>query len=93
MKESDKAKDNYLDALEIFVSNFGENHVDVAGVKYHLASLSLKKNKREKAFDYLTECLKIRKQLLGNEHPDVKKVQAELNILCESTPELKEKMA
>jgi non-specific serine/threonine protein kinase/serine/threonine-protein kinase len=76
----DEAIETYQRALEVQLAQFGENHVEVANVHNNLGNAYLLKKDWEKARSEIDIALTIRRNLLGDSHPDVLTTQLSLAI-------------
>ncbi|XP_071959589.1 uncharacterized protein [Antedon mediterranea] len=80
-KNDKLAGDLFKGVLNIMVQAYGQNHVDVAVVRYNLGAFLFANNLFERARYQFNEALRIFQLFLGGDHPDTKSTTAALEKL------------
>ncbi|XP_033111514.1 kinesin light chain 1-like [Anneissia japonica] len=76
-----KAGDLFKGVLNIMVQAYGQNHVDVAVVRYNLGAFLFANNLYERSRYQFNEAQRIFELFLGNDHPDTRLTEVALEKL------------
>ncbi|XP_033109971.1 uncharacterized protein LOC117111194 [Anneissia japonica] len=80
-KNEKVAGDLFKGVLNIMVQTYGQNHVDVAVVRYNLGAFLFANNLYERARYQFNEAQRIFELFLGNDHPDTRLTEVALEKL------------
>jgi tetratricopeptide (TPR) repeat protein len=79
MGKHEEALVQYQKALEVFLTVYGQEHLEVATSCQNIGAVYLKQGKRAQAFEMATKSYDINLKVLGPDHPSTRQLKSFLD--------------